>query len=228
VPSTKKAWITEENIVKKNLMCLCFLTLCTLTLLAQTDRLAVHRTEKPAFHTAGQQTPAGLAKIFSNLGSKTDLYDDANGWVVRGPNAGGTHFIASPFAPKSNATVEQVGAALQYSGSGANQVNISIYSDNGGVPGTLLAGPTTVTNLPNAGTCCALAVANFSPLAVTAGTTYWIVADTPQTGTGSDFVGVWEWRPKPVYLQGYGDETGWSGYDTSPAQAGVEVLGTIP
>lgn len=178
--------------------------------------------------TQERPVPAGLKKIYSNLGSKTALYDDENGWAISGPKSGGTHFFALPFAPKTNPTVEQVGAALQYSGLGANQVNISIYSDNGGLPGTLLAGPTTVTNLPSARTCCTLAVANFSSVAVTAGTTYWIVADTPLSGTGSDVAGVWEWLGKPIYLQGYGGGTGWSGYDTTPAQAAAEVLSTVP
>ncbi len=209
-------------------MFLCFLSLCNLTLFAQTGRLSVHTTEKSAVHVPPQEPPKGLKKIYSNLGPKTNLYDDANFWVVSGPNSGATHFFALPFTPKSNATVEQVGAALQYDGKGANQVNLSIYSDNGGVPGTLLTGPTTVTNLPAAGTCCALAVANFSPLSVTAGSKYWVVADTPLSGTGSDFRGAWAWLAKPIYLQGENDGTGWYGYDTSPAEAATEVLGTIP
>jgi len=214
--------------MKMNLISLCCLLLCSLTSVAQTDKLAVHRTAKSMIHSPERPRSAGLKKIYSNLGPKANLYDDENGWAVSGPNSGGTHFFALPFVPKTNATVEQIGAALQYNGRGANQVNISIYSDNAGLPGTLLAGPTTVANLPNAGTCCVLAVANFSPLAVTAGNTYWIVADTPLSGMGSDFAGAWEWLGKPIYLQGYGDGTGWFGYDTTPAQAAAEVLGTVP
>ena len=156
--------------MKKTSIVFCLLSLGALNLLGQTARLSLHIAEKSAVHVPPQAPPAGLKKIYKNLGSKTDLYDDANAWAISGPNsAAGTHFFALPFTPNSNATVEQVGAALQYSGKGANQVNLSIFSDNAGVPGTLLGGPITVTNLPATGTCCALAVANFSPLSVTAG-----------------------------------------------------------
>jgi hypothetical protein len=215
--------------VKKTLIFLCCVSLCNLTLFAQIGRVFLHTTEKSSMPVPAQEPPAGLKKIYSNLGPKTNLYDAAIDWSVSGPNSpAGTHFFALPFTPKSNSTVEQVGAALQYNGKGANQVNVSIYSDNGGLPGTLLAGPITVTNLPATGTCCALAVADFSPLSVTAGTKYWVVADTPLSGTGSDFRGAWAWIPKPIYLQGENDGDGWYSYDTSPGEAAAEVLGTIP
>jgi hypothetical protein len=73
------------------------------------------------------------------------------------------------FTSQTNATVTQVRAAIQYNGS----------------------------NLPTFYTCCTLAVANFphGGVPVTAGTQYWVVADTPLSGTGSDFYGVWALAP---------------------------------
>src|SRR5450755_1283125 len=114
-----------------------------------------------------------------------------------------------PFKPKANAHVSQIRAAVQYSGSGVNQVNLSLYSDVSGAPGVLLAGPVTVKNLPTFFTCCELATANIPSTAVTAGTQYWVVADTPSTGTGSDFYGVWAFVPPSKSLVGADLGGGW-------------------
>jgi hypothetical protein len=218
--------------VRKTIVFACLLTVCNLTLFGQisTGPRAVHIKEKSAIHVPPQETPEALKKIYGNLGtSKTDLYDDADSWAVSGPNSEGhvPFFIALPFTPKSNSHVFQVQAAVQYE-SGANQVNLSIYGDSGGVPGTLLAGPVTVTNLPEVGTCCILAVANFSSVEVTGGSRYWVVADTPLSGTGSDFVGFWSAVAKPVIpIASNIDGAGWLGLNADGLLAG-EVLGTIP
>lgn len=219
--------------MKKTLLLVCLLALCHLTLLAQNGKpsRAVHTTEKSAVHVPPQEVPAALKTIYTNLGTKTDLYLDNDGWSLTGFNSYGgsssAYSIALPFTPKANSHVSQVRAAVQYYGSGANQVNFSIYGDANGAPGTLLAGPVTVTNLPGFGTCCTLAVANFTPLAVTGGTRYWVVADAPLTGTGSDFVGVWDWVSKIILFGGTNGVNGWYGINTDGLPAG-QVLGTIP
>lgn len=218
--------------MKKTLMFVCLLTLCHLTLFAQSviNPRIVHTTEKSAIHVPSQEPDAALKKIYSNLGtSKTGLYDDTNGWLLAGPgaNGGSPVFVAMPFTPKSNSHVSQVQVAVQWNGTGANQVNLSIYEDTNGVPGTLLAGPVTVTNLPEWGTCCTLAVANFTSVAVTGKTQYWVVADTPLTGTGSDFSGEWEFVVLPALPQADNFGTGWQSFNGTFESAG-EVLGTIP
>jgi len=179
-----------------------------------------------------QEVDAALRVIHSNLGSKTDVYD-SNGWFLEGPasNSGGSRiFIGLPFTPKSDAHITQMRAAIHYL-QGDNQINLSIYSDADGIPGTLLAGPVTVTNLPNAGTCCTLAVGDISPLAVVAGKHYWLVADTPLTGTGSNFEGVWNDVARPVVPIAFEENslTGaeWFSDDAYGLVAGA-VLGTIP
>jgi hypothetical protein len=223
----------RRKFVKTALMFVCLLTLCSLTMLAQTAKgpRAVHTTEKSAIHMPPQEAPAALTRIYSNLGTKTDLYLDSDGWSLTGFNSFGgessAFSIALPFIPKSNSHVSQVRAAVQYDGYGANQVNLSIYGDASGIPGTLLAGPVTVTNLPDYGTCCTLAVANFTPVAVTGGTRYWVVANAPLTGQGSDFVGVWDWVAKIILFGGTNGVDGWYGINTDGLPAG-EVLGTIP
>jgi len=115
--------------VKKALLLACLLTLCNLTLSAQTRRppRIVHTPEKSSIHVPPQEAPAGLKMIYSNLGSKTDLYNDLSSWYVAGPGQNGySEFEAIPFTPKSNSHVSRVEAAIHYF-SGANQINLSLY-----------------------------------------------------------------------------------------------------
>ena len=222
--------------MKRTLLSVCLLALLQLTLFAQTGQnpRIVHIPEKSAIHVPPQEALAGLKWIYGNLNSaKTELYNDQLANYILGPN-NSLHYVAEfqamSFTPKSDSHVSRVRVAVQYRDyGGANQVDLSIYGDSGGVPGTLLAGPVTVTNLPVAGTCCTLTVANFPPVAVTGGTQYWVVADTPLTGTGSDFVGVWNFifpriPPQASYLAG----SGWSGFSGYTLEVAGEVLGTIP
>jgi hypothetical protein len=224
---------TLGGFAKTKLLSVCFLTLAAIPLSSQVakHRRAIHTQEKSAIHVAPQAIPEGLKNIYSNLGKKNDLYLDTDGWSITGFNSFGgssaAYAIALPFTPKSNSHVSQVRVAVQYYGLGANQVNLTIYSDSGGIPGTPLAGPVTVTNLPGYGTCCTLAIASFTPLAVAAGTKYWVVADTPVSGPGSDFVGVWDFVSANLEFGGTNGNDGWVAEiaDTEPAG---QVLGTLP
>jgi hypothetical protein len=210
--------------VKKVPTFVCFLTLCNLTMFAQTGDgpRFVPRTERSAIHVPPEEAPAALKTIYSNLGSsKTDLYDDTHGWLISINES-----VAIPFTPKSNAHISRVQVAAQYVG-GANQVNVSIYEGSGDSPETLLAGPVTVINLPESGTCCTLAVATFSPFAVSAGTRYWVVVGTPLTGIGSDFEGIWGSVVKPAIPVALNYQGSWLQLNADNLAAG-EVLGTIP
>jgi hypothetical protein len=215
--------------MKRTLLFLCLLALCKLTLLAQIGDgpRDVSAAEQSASQVPPQEVPVALKTIYSNLGNKSDLYTCC-GFILTGPNSsfGFSSFTAMPFTPKSDAHVSQVQVAMQYR-SGANQINLSIYSDSGGVPGTLLAGPVTVTNLPTHGTCCTLDIAGFTPVAVIAGTQYWVVADTPLTGTGSDFQGEWALSPKPIIPSVFDNGSGWYSVNVDELPAG-EVRGTVP
>jgi hypothetical protein len=194
------------------------------------------RSKSPAFHgnienPRRAQAPTALATIFSNLGPPTNTYNDTFAVVVAGPasTSGVSFSYALPFTPKSGAHVREVRAALQWRGTGANQVNLSIYSDADGLPGTQLAGPGTVTNLPNFVTCCTLAVWNLTTeLAVTAGTRYWLVADTPTSGTGDDFSGVWAVIFPTPYLQASNvGGSAWTAIHGGHQDVAAAVRGTI-
>lgn len=218
----------------KRILMVCLTALCNLTLFAQigTGPQIVHTTEKSAIRVPPQEAPAGLTSIYSNLGSsKTDLYADTGGWAVVGPNYGGENGqgqdVAMQFTPKSDSHVSRVRVAVQYAAVGPNQVNLYIVADAGGLPaGAPLAGPVTIANLPALGTCCTLAVADFSPVAVAGGTKYWVLATTP---AGSNFLGAWEFvaqgktPPLAFYLAGE-----WVGEEDSLQGPAGEVLGTIP
>jgi len=213
--------------MKKIAMFVFAIMLCTASLYAQKPK-TIDYAGRIGAPTVDE--PAVLTKIFSNLGPATAAYA-GSAWLLTGPlsASGGSQFIAMPFTPKQNAHVSQVRAAVQYNASGANQVNLSLYSDASGAPGTLLAGPVTVKNLPTFYTCCKTANASFPAVAVTAGTQYWIVADTPTTGTGSDLEGVWCFVPPTKILVGADENSGgWFNFASGSNEPAGAAYGSIP
>lgn len=219
--------------MKKISLLVCLLTVSAFNAFGQTVEhpRMLHNQETYAIHMPPQEAPQGSTVIYSSLGaSGNNLYNYIDTWLVSGPNCqiGFADFIAMAFTPQVNSHVSEVRVAVLYDGSGANQVNLSIYKDSNGHPGKLLAGPMTVTNLPNALNCCQLAIADFASVAVTGGKQYWVVADTPRSGRGSDFVGEWAGAVTPVLtLAGNAEETGWIAFNGNGLPAG-EVLGTVP
>jgi hypothetical protein len=212
---------------------LCVIGLCASALFGQDATRAprtVQTTEKSQVHTPSQQ-PAELAKIFGNLGSPTDTYNDTNGAIIAGPGSilSIGIFPAAPFTPKRNAHVSVIEVPIQYL-DGANQVNLSLYSDASGMPGKVLAGPQPLKNLPDFGTCCELGVWKLTTsVEVTAGTQYWIVVDTPSSGTGDDFEGVWDYIfPTPFLQASNTDGQGWVAYGGGEELPAAAVFGTIP
>lgn len=220
-------------MLKKILLFVCPFIVCNSALFGQTveQPQMLHHRDTSAIHVPPQEAPEGLTTIYSSLGtSPDDLYNYIDTWLVSGPNCafGIADFIAMRFTPQRNSHVSQVRAALLYAGLGANQVNISIRNDSSGHPGTLLAGPVTVTNLGKIITCCQLAVANFASVPVKGGIQYWVVADTPKSGKGSDFIGEWAGAVSPVLLlSGKAAGTAWVTFNGNGLPAG-EVLGTVP
>jgi hypothetical protein len=204
---------------------------CAASMRAQDSKPVRWRGPEVQSVTPAQPVPETLQKIFSNLGPADKAYS-TGGFEILGPlsSAGGSQFISLPFTPTANAHVYQVRAAIQYLSAGTpNEVNISLYGDNAGVPGTLLAGPVTVENLSSSG-CCQLAIATFrSGLAVVAGTQYWIVADTPASGTGSDFEGVWDDVPPTTkFVAEDSNGGGWYSFAANLNDPAAAVYGTVP
>jgi len=217
--------------MKKTLMFLCAAALCATAFAQQHARTIPAPAQKPQVITPAQDTPAGLKKLFSNLGaSKTAAFYGA-AWLLTGPNSVSAfqQWVAMPFTVKAASTVDQVQVAIQYNASGANQINLSIYTDNSGTPGTLIAGPITVTNLPSYFECCTLTVGNFSPgVSVAAATQYWVVADTPTSGLGSDFEGTWDFVPPAKSSTGFNQNTSWFSAPAAIQEPAGAVYGTTP
>jgi hypothetical protein len=209
---------------------LCLFLLCGANLFAQ-DRSrmprAVHTAEKSQIHIPATGEPT-LAKIYSNLGPPNHAYNDTDGWLVAGPaSQDGQEFLGLAFTPKADSTVTAIRAALLYLGTGANQINLSLHIDEGGVPGSIIAGPHTVKNLSDAGTCCKLATWHLSAgVPVAAKTQYWVVADTPATGTGSDTAAVWD-GVFPIYPEAFNSGIEWHP-SSGDNRFGLAVLGTVP
>lgn len=209
--------------MKTTTICFIALTLCAASLHAQKSTAApwTHFTE------ANAQSPDALVKIFSNLGPSTMAYI-ANGYYVAGPLSalGSSQFIALPFKPAMASHAMQLRAAVAWNSLGANQVNLSLYNDASGVPGTKIAGPVTVKSLPTFGTCCKVAAGTITSTALTAATQYWIVADTPATGTGSDSEDVWN-AVNQLNIAGNVAAGGWFAFAANLIPAGA-VYGSIP
>jgi len=211
--------------MKKTTMLVITIALSGASLLAQQAKLAPPVPAVTRFEAPMQAAPDTLVKIFSNLGPASAAYV-ASGYYVAGPVSalGQSQFMGLPFTPAKNSTAQQLRAAISWNATGANRVRLSLYSDAGGVPGTLLAGPVTKANLPAFGTCCTIVTATIPATALTAGTQYWIVADTVATGTGSDSEDVWNSAPQWIAADVAGG--GWFNFvDNNPAGA---VYGTIP
>ena len=193
------------------------------TTLSVTVLMAVFSGIAPA-----QRTPSHPQVIYRNMGnSKTQLYNDVDSDSVGACGTNAPSALGMPFTTKYDSHVEVVRVPVQWD-SGANQVNLSIYTDSNGEPGSLLAGPVTITNVPHWGTCCTLDSAIFYPVAVSGGVQYWVVADTPVSGSGSDFCGVWNFVHRSFPTAVKGSNGTWSIVNFPVFELAGEVLGTIP
>ena len=168
------------------LLCLTLVSLCTVG-------FAADKSARPATASAARQQghpyvdpDAGqaLKVLFSNFGpDPADLYDATNGYFVSGINNAFNaqmQDIAIPFKARANATVIGVKFALQeYLELGTAGALVGIYSDASGLPGTALASADVKITVAFGDPCCALVPWKLkTPLAVTKGTTYWVVGTT--------------------------------------------------
>ena len=146
-------------------------------------------------------TGANRITIFNNLGSiQTERFYPMLGPFMAGKSAvdGTEGWLALPFIPKVNCHAKTLAAAIGYF-SGDMKVNLGIYSDNDGTVGTVLPnGQASTTNIPAYPECCDLTevVLPGAGAALTAKTTYWLVASTDDVNAPS-FEGFW--RETTVY-----------------------------
>jgi hypothetical protein len=154
-----------------------------------------------AFAATGErsaaQPPKGSVTIFSNLGSGEDVYNSNSGFTVVGPVGSGFPgelWIAAAFTPDSDRILTEIDVAASYNGSGKNRMLLSLYSDDGGLPGAVL-GSWKLHDLTPFQTCCAVAIKkgkNRLSVSVKAGTQYWVVLSNDEKN--KSLSGVWNWN----------------------------------
>ena len=140
-------------------------------------------------------THDGAQAIFSNLGTRypMGLYFCCSGATVSGPDSalGFQSWPAMEFTPSTDATVTELDLAIEWI-SGTNEVDLGLYTDAGGIPGTLLK-TFKASGLQSVGGCCSLAVGKDKEgIPITAGTPYWVAATTARNAP--DTFGSWEFN----------------------------------
>ncbi|MBA3961504.1 MAG: hypothetical protein H0X40_06340 [Chthoniobacterales bacterium] len=136
------------------------------------------------------------AIIFSNLDRPPDepyLFGSGNPIYGSQSFMGPQVSTALPFTPRTNVQATTLSVAIAYE-SGTKLVKLGIYTDNGGVPGTLLpGGEGSTTAIPDAGECCELTTVTLpGAVALAKGTKYWLVASADEIN-GPTFSGYWQY-----------------------------------
>jgi hypothetical protein len=204
------------------------LALCSLALFAAVFPLSA--SAQGSHVTVGSQAPAPppciLPCIYNNFGPPIAKWVviPFTGYPILGATApSGPVYIAMPFIPTANSAVKHVYVPVQWSAAGdsTHGFEISIYSDNSGLPGTALATKqeVAITTFP---ACCVAADrinANFAPgVKVVAGTQYWVVVDTIPAGDTLT-QDVWAWAPFPGTVFAYNLGGGWVFVPFGPSPA---------
>jgi len=217
-----------KKVVPGVCLCLVFMTFACASLAAQGPQIAI--VQRSPIVEPANSPEKGLTKIHSNLGSKTDAFDDGVSWSITGPDnpRWGEGYLAMPFTPKANSTVKEVLIALGYVTGGFNKGSISIFTDAGGVPGKPLKTWAT-GNFPPEGQCCKLiALKDSTGIPLKGGTQYWIVARTGPQSKQAQYQWNFVWNDaqgKVAFLNGNTKDK-WLPYHDN--LAAFAVYGTVP
>jgi hypothetical protein len=175
------------------------------------------------------ETAANLI-IFSNLDPIFgNLYTAGFGTPVAGSDAESSSevWLALPFTPKDDVHAKTVAVAIAHV-AGTKKIVLGVYTDNGGIPGTLLpGGQSSTTNIPESGECCELATARLPGMgvALTGGTQYWLVASTNDR-VAADFFGLWQLTTVTVSAYTKPGQFGWIPF--SGEWFAAEIRGSNP
>src|ERR1700720_2532269 len=132
--------------------------------------------------TAPPQHDPHTTVIFSNIGVKYPKgeYFCCFGDTISGPDSiiGSQNWVAAQFGSLDDVKVTEIDVAAEWA-AGTNEIAISLYTDNNGIPGTLLK-KFRATGLQGVSGCCAFAVGkDKSGIAIKGGRPYWIAVTTP-------------------------------------------------
>jgi len=132
-------------------------------------------------------TPVSLSTntYFSDLGSGASTYQCCTGWPVSGSGASGGSFTsASQFTAVASGGVSRIDVGIGWV-SGPNSFYASVWTSNGGLPGTQLARWDNLSSNLSSGLCCGVVtISDVSGLDLTAGQQYFLVIG-PENPSGS-------------------------------------------
>jgi hypothetical protein len=131
---------------------------------------------------------ANATTIFTSLGAGNS-YDDTTGASVSGASSNTGSFAATgmAFTPSGNFLLGQIDTALNF-WAGTNSVVLTLNTDSGGSPGSVLE-TWNLGTLPAIETCCTIeTVTPTSPIFLNSGVQYWLVASPGAANTSV----VWE------------------------------------
>jgi hypothetical protein len=159
--------------------------------------------------------------IFSNFNPDPSiLYDGGTGWTIAGPSsgAGEAYSVAMAFTSSGTYALTQIDVAIGLI-IGTSSVDLALYSDSGGAPGSQL-GSWTITSLTDFGSCCSIeSIFPGTSITLDAGAQYWLWASA-----GSDTFAAWSWnnigQTGPMW-----SDSGDAGTQT---QGAYDILGVNP
>ena len=155
--------------------------------------------------SSGTTTSTGTGTTTTGSGTTTttgtDLSDNLSGTSGGSETATGSTYLSASFTTTTATTLTQVTLLLDQVSSGT--ATVSIYTDSGSEPGTLVATLTSPSNYSSA--LASTIFSSSSGVSLTANTTYWVVLkassgsynwsftsdDENSTSTGDGFTGVW-------------------------------------
>jgi len=164
--------------------------------------------------------------LYTTLGPNGE-YDTASGYFVDGSNYF-NQVLALPFSP--NATENMVDAVLplgNYAGNN-NPINLYLESDNGGVPGSVLATLTqqgTIQPFSSGGSLITFTCNGCGT--VNSGTTYWIVGKETDPNTEQAWMFSYLDQQGPLAFNQVGSENGpWNQF--TGTISGMRIDGAVP
>jgi len=168
-------------------------------------------------------TPKGATVIFDSIGSGG--YDCCNGWTISavGSPIGEQIWTAIQITPTGNGKVKSIAAGVGYV-TGTNAAELAIYSDAGGVPGTMLWSG-DVSDLPAFGsTSTATVTAKVKKVKLSANTPIWVAVQTD--ANSSDTWDAWNESETTDAPLAQNDGAGWTNFGSNAAGA-VTLYGKV-
>ena len=118
----------------------------------------------------------GTKTFFTDLGPQGNVYNCCDGWTVSGSGTVGESFTAANlFTSLLTGSVSQIDLGVGFV-TGVNSFYASVWTDNGGLPGTELAQWNNLSSNETFGQCCGLVtISGISGLSLTAGQSYFVI-----------------------------------------------------